>query len=302
MGVGLAVATAAAGALAAGASVYSSEKQASAMKSAMPGKDAYGKKIKMPDYVNNVDLPEYDPTMGGRDYLSMLPFLESISRRVTNSAQRNRDMVSGGLSTQVLRQSGTDIDAMLSGRVPPDVKDAILRAVAEKTGGAFSQNLANPTVTEADFGRNIGKTYYDIMKEGVTMAPQWESLVDAFTYKPQDAFGDTLQLLRSRNSYDLSQAGLQMQLDENQYASDVNKAKAAAQADPAALGMARDSMSMSLIDAQRQQTMNEALLGAVRMGLSGYQAYANRSPRFGAGSPTAAQTSGTPQLSKFYTS
>lgn len=213
----------------------------------------YGTKVNVPDF------PKYDPTAGANDYLNSLPLLGQISKQVTQQQLGNANRVSGGQLKPALHQQGSDINQMLQGQVPTDVQDAVQRIVAERGGGAFMPDAQGNQQAQADFARSIGKTSFDIMKEGLSFAPQWENIVDSFTYKPQDAAHDALAFLRERTGY-----------AENAYVAELNKARAGAMPDPGVLGAFRDNASLGLIQSQNQTNQLNALLGVLKAGGAAY--------------------------------
>lgn len=264
------IATAVAGVVSAGTAAYSSFSKGSQAGAAQGGNpaDLYGKRVELPDYKDKVNLPDYNYANGAADLVNQLPYLSILSKRFTNQGQARRDQLTGGTSKPVLQQAGADILGELKGSVPQDVLDRVNRLVAERSGGAFSPAGQGGQVASADFARSIGKTSTDMMELGLSHAPQWEALTDSFTYKPQDAANQALQMLRSRNDYVLGAAGIQIKRDENQYTSAVNKARAEAMPDPQAVGMRNDALTLGTAQANDNQNGIDSLLGGVK-GLTG---------------------------------
>lgn len=253
---------------AAGVSAYSSSQKAGAASDAQGALSnraaAYGTKVKTVDPIDNVNLPGFDPKSGVQDYANNLPMLAVLSKFNTNQAATRRDQLTGGEASRNLKQEGVDIGQMLGGEVPKDVQDKVNRIVAERSGGAFSPSGPANQQATADFARSIGKTSTDIMNQGLSFAPQWESLVDSFTYKPQQAYLDALNGLRARNDYTLGAAQVQLKRDENQYTEELNKNKMKASADPGVAGSVNDNLQLQTIGANANANEANALIGAAK--------------------------------------
>jgi hypothetical protein len=267
--------TAVAAVAAAGTAAYSSYSQSKNAKNAAGAlandpAGAYGTKVKPVKYKDNVNLPNYDPMAGVSDYARMLPMLNSISQSVTKQGMINRDSISGGQASANLNQEGADINGLLKGDVPSDVKDNIMRQVASRTGGAFSPGGAANQAGQTEFARNLGLTSTQMMQQGMSAAPTWESLVDAFTYKPQQAFGDAMTALQSRDSYQLNAANLQLKRDENNYTGEVNYEKMKSMPNPQLMGMTNDQLQLGNVQNQDNTNTINALLGALKGGVGVY--------------------------------
>lgn len=270
-----AIATAVAGVAAAGTSLYSSYSQGQATKKAQGtvGSNAaglYGTKVEPVKYKDNVNLPNFNPGSGVDDYSNNLPMLNSIAMRVTDQAQAERDKLTGGQSSANLRDSGADINSLLHGTVTNAQQDRVGQLVAERSGGAFSPAGQAGQIASNDYARSIGTTAYNAMQSGLSFAPQWESMVDAFTYKPQQAANDALQALRARNDYTTTAAGIQLQRDQNAYLGAVNYNKTVAGADPQVAGAFNDNLALSSIGAKQDQNTANALLGTVKAAAGAY--------------------------------
>lgn len=259
-----AIATSVAGIAAAGASAYSQFSAAGSAKAPGNKAGAYGTKLVLQPFKSNVDLPKFDPNAGANDFSNSLPMLTSIASRITKKDTHLRDSQTGGNSSAVLQQEGVDINSLLHGTVSADVQGSVNRMVAERSGGAFSPTGQVGQAASDDFARSIGKTSADMMHEGLTMAPQWESLVDAFTYKPQDAANFALNALRARNDYTINAGQLQNKIDEDTYTGLVNQAKAASLPDPQITGAFNDQQALGAVKGQDTQNGISALLGAFK--------------------------------------
>lgn len=252
----------------AGVSAYSASQKAGAASDAQAGLSnkaaAYGKKVETVDPIDRVNLPGFDPGGGVQDYWNNLPLLGRLAKYQERRGAEQRDDLTGGAASRNLKQAGVDIGQMLGGEVPKDVQDKVNRIVAERSGGAFSPSGPANQQATADFARSIGKTSTDIMNQGLSFAPQWESLVDSFTYKPQQAYLDALNGLRARNDYTLGAAQVQLKRDENQYTEELNKNKMDAAADPGVAGSVNDNLQLQTIGANANANEANALIGAAK--------------------------------------
>lgn len=227
---------------------------------------AYGTRMEEVQYKNNVKLPKYKPQAGADDYFNALPLLTTIGRTSTKVGAGLRDILTGGKASENLKLAGADINSELQGRVPQDVVDKTNRIVAERTGaGAFTAGGNQQSAT--DFARSIGQTSSGLVEAGLSHAPQWEALVGSFTYTPQQAGQDALSWLRQRNDYVNQQAGLQFQIDQQQYTADLNNAKIRAGGDPQVQGQIADNLKLSTLQAQQSKNQTDALLGLVKTGV-----------------------------------
>lgn len=269
--------TAVAAVAAAGTAAYSSYSQGKAAKGAQDTLNnnaaaAYGTKVKPVKYKDNVNLPSYDPSLGAKDYANMLPMLNSISQQVTTQGMKERDSISNGMASANLHQAGADINGLLKGQVPTDVQDSINRMVAARTGGAFSPDGAANQGAQAEFARNLGLTSTQMMDKGLSAAPAWESLVDAFTYKPQQAFGDAMTALRARDDYTLNAANIQLKRDENNYMGKVNYEKMKSMPNPQLMGMVNDNLQLNTAQTNDNQAAINGILAALKSGAGLYSA------------------------------
>lgn len=215
---------------------------------------AYGRKQ------DPTDFPGYDRLAGSKDFNANLPMLNTIASKVNNQSNRLRDKNSGGMFTKNVNQSGANIQSMLKGEVPQDVVDETMRNVAEAGAGAYSPDAPDGFGGTGDrmgddFSRRIGKTSYDISTQGLSMAPQWEGMVDAFTYKPQDAAQGAMAFLKSRHEW-----------ISDKYIGDVNAEKTKAGGNPQVAGFLQDSMKLQALESQANQNFANAAVGMVNAG------------------------------------
>lgn len=259
------IAAGVAGVAAAGVSAYGASQQGKATDAAMQAsKDnaeaIYGTKPKAVAYKSHVNLPAYSPETAGQDYWKSLPLLAAGAQAVTNTNMRMRDKLTGGMASDNLMQTGVNINQMIHGNAPNAVVDRVNRLVAERGAGAYTPGGPAGQMAQEDFARSIGKTSYDIMTQGMTYAPQWESLVDSFTYKPQQALGDALNMLRARQDY----AKTQMELDQNEYIAKLNYERTLAGKDPMAAGQFSDQLTLGTLQEKQQQNQIDAYAGLIK--------------------------------------
>ena len=263
-----AIATAVVGVVGAGVAAKSAMDQKKATEDAQQqSKDnasaIYGTKVQPVEYKSHVNLPQYDPNLAGEDYGTALPMLSDIAGAVTRRNMKLRDNLTGGMASANLNQAGVNAYQMQQGNLPTSVVDRVNRLVAQRSGGAFNPAGGAGQMASEDFARSIGTTAYDVMTKGMTYAPQWESLVDSFTYKPQQALGDALTMMRARNDY----AKTQMELDQNQYIGQLNYQRTLAGKDPSAAGQFSDQLTLGTLAAKQQQNQNDAYAGLLKSGI-----------------------------------
>lgn len=271
--------TAAAAVASAGVAAYGAYSQSEAQKDAASAAQSaaganpdatYGKPVKLPDYVDNVVA---DPKTGsyGRDiwedFNDSLPAIFDISNSINARGINMRNRLAGGKQwTNALRQQGENINDMLQGEIPSDVQDQINRYVAERTGGAFDPSVpggyaGGMSQMGTSLARSLGLTSLDIMDKGMSYAPQWEQMIDAFTYKPQDAMRDAGTFL--------SAAQIQLQRDQAQYESGVNKALAESRPDPRVAGAINDNLRLDTAQSQADANRMKAMSGLITAGAGG---------------------------------
>lgn len=101
---------------------------------------------------------------------------------------------------QAQAQIGQAMDVIsnyLRGEVPQDVKEQIMRNVAESAGAGFNPAAAGQAggfqAAQGQFARNLGLTSLDIQRQGLAAIPSvqgtaqnWQQLARAFTAEPLD--------------------------------------------------------------------------------------------------------------------
>lgn len=273
------VATAVAGVAAAGVSAYSSYSQGKAQeKAAGAAMDAasadpagaYGSKVKMPQYKDNVGDDIISPSYGTQvweDFNDSLPLIFEISNSMNARNINMRNKVAGGKNwSNAIRQQGENINSMLDGEIPTDVQDQINRYVAESVGGGFDPSAPGGygggiSQMGSSLARSLGLTSMDIMDKGMSYAPQWEQMVDQFTYKPQDVMRDVQPFMTA--------AQIQLQRDQNMYEGQVNSAIAEGAPNPQVAGMINDRLRMDTATAQSKANQMQAISGMISAGAGG---------------------------------
>lgn len=270
--------TAAAAVASAGVAAYGAYSQSEAQKDAASAAQSaagadpsktYGKPVKLPDYQDNVVADPKTGTLGRdiwEDFNDSLPAIFEVSNSVNARNIRMRDRLSGGTWKNNLQQQGQNIASMLEGEIPADVQDQINRYVAERTGGAFDPSVpggyaGGMSQMGTSLARSLGLTSLDIMDKGMSYAPQWEQMIDAFTYKPTDAIRDAGTFL--------SAAQLQLQRDNAQYESGVNKALAESRPDPRVAGAINDNLRLDTVQSQADANRMKAMSGLITAGAGG---------------------------------
>lgn len=223
----------------------------------------YGSKVEMPEYQDTVENPV-------AIYRKSLPGLQEIAANMNAFGINARNRLAGGkgskLWSQNIQKQGENIQSMMGGNIPTDVQDQINRYVAERTGGAFDPTAPGGyggglSQSGSGMARSLGQTSQDIMEKGMSYAPAWAQSVDAFTYKPSDAVRD---LSPFQNT-----AQMQLQRDQQRYASQVNQAMAVAQPNPQIAGQVNDQLRMQNIEQTAEANRARAMQGLVTAGAQG---------------------------------
>jgi len=142
--------------------------------------------------INEVQAPEYD-----------LGAMIGDAGQVSNYYRQQLEQFQPGAAKQrqqAQSQIGQAMDVVssyLRGEVPQDVKDQIMRNVAESAGAGFNPAAAGKVggfqAAQGQFARNLGLTSLDIQGRGLAAMPSvqgtaqnWQQLARAFTADPLD--------------------------------------------------------------------------------------------------------------------
>jgi hypothetical protein len=226
----------------------------------------YGSKVVPPPFKNTVGTEESYAQAGihadvGSFVDQGLPQIMQMSNKVNQRANQQREKLTGGTFKETIRQEGANILGMEQGQLPADVIDSINRIVGENLGGAF-----DPSDPSGGFGMSrdassaaekLGLTSYGIMKEGMGFGSAWRTNANSFVYKPQDSAKG--MYFPAGNA--LAASKLQMELDQNQWASEAGIARAAAMPDPQAVGALNDQSQALATGATALSNMGGALSG-----------------------------------------
>ncbi len=142
--------------------------------------------------IKKVKAPEYN-----------LKSMLGDAGKISNYYQQQLEQFQPGAAQQ--RQQATNqvgqamdvISQYLKGEVPQDVKDQIMRNVAESAGAGFNPATAGQAggfqAAQGQFARNLGLTSLDIQGRGLAAMPSvqntamnWQQLAKAFTAEPLD--------------------------------------------------------------------------------------------------------------------
>jgi hypothetical protein len=184
-----------------------------------------------------------------------------------NMAQRNA--ATGGAFGQTMQQEGSNILGMEKGQIPADVAAGMQRQIAQQVGSGVlqapqgQQGLPGYGAGQSQdaLARSLGMNSYQIMQQGMQMAPNWRSNVQSFMYTPQQAM----------QGFYLPQAQLGAQMAANQYQSEASKAMAAAQPNPQTVGQINTQIFQAQQDARTAQLAGQAVSGLA----TGYSNYMN---------------------------
>ena len=199
--------------------------------------------------------------------------------------------------TQQLNQAMDVIGTYLRGEIPQDVKDQLMRNIAEMGGAGFAPAAAGRgafvQAPQANLARSLGLTSLDIQRGGLTAAPQiqasaqkWQELAERFRAEPLDVSRTSLAYQMGAANVGLEKVGIKSNLIAAQYGAQTGQAQRgyARQLETAAANKAAsDAISTGIGD-------TTAAIG--QAGMSGYGAYSQYA--------TAAGASTTPMDSGFY--
>lgn len=251
--------------------------------------DTYGSRPDLPDYHDRIGTKEGLGQAVWNDFNESLPAIKNIASQVNSYGLRQRDKLAGGKFMSNIRQQGSNIESLLKGEIPDDVAGSINRVVAERLGGAFNPSTPGGfgggiSQTGSALARSLGTTSVALMDKGMTYAPQWEKLVDDFTYTPGKAIADAGTFL--------SAAQIQLRRDEDQYNSEASQALAEAGANPQVAGSVNDTLRLNTIGSQADANQSKALAGLITAGAGGatslYNSFNKPKPSPFAGSTASA--------------
>lgn len=142
--------------------------------------------------INEVQAPVYDlgAMIGDAGQVSNYyrQQLEQFQPGAAQQRQQAQDQISQAMGV---------VNSYLKGDVPQDVKDQIMRNVAESAGAGFNPATAGQAggfqTAQGQFARNLGLTSLDIQGRGLQAmssvqgtAQNWQQLAKAFTADPLD--------------------------------------------------------------------------------------------------------------------
>jgi len=199
--------------------------------------------------------------------------------------------------TQQLNQAMDVIGTYLRGEIPQDVKDQLMRNIAEMGGAGFAPAAAGRGAfvqgPQANLARSLGLTSLDIQGRGLTAAPQiqasaqrWNELAERFRAEPLDVSRMSLAYQMGGADVGLKKAGIRSDLLAAQYGAQLGQTERglARQQEQAATSLA--------LEQQRAATlgkMGESVASGVSSVGNAYSQYAN-----------AKGASTTPMASGFY--
>ena len=142
--------------------------------------------------INEVKAPEYNlgAMIGDAGQISNY-YQQQLEKFQPGAAQQR------GQATAQIGQAMDVISQYLKGEVPQDVKDQIMRNVAESAGAGFNPATAGQAggfqAAQGQMARNLGLTSLDIQGRGLAAMPSvqntamnWQQLARAFTAEPLD--------------------------------------------------------------------------------------------------------------------
>ena len=142
--------------------------------------------------INEVKAPEYNlgAMLGDAGQISNY-YRQQLEAFQPGAAQQRQQ------ATNQVGQAMDVISQYLKGEVPQDVKDQIMRNVAESAGAGFNPATAGQAggfqAAQGQFARNLGLTSLDIQGRGLAAMPavqntamNWQNLARAFRAEPLD--------------------------------------------------------------------------------------------------------------------
>ena len=117
-------------------------------------------------------------------------------------------------------QISSIIKSMLGGEIPQDVRDETMRAYAEVSGAGYNPFTANKSggfqVAQGGLARNLGITSFDIQKQGMSIAADWQAQAANFTNQVasdrlqayNQSFATKNAAIESRYAADMANVGM----------------------------------------------------------------------------------------------
>jgi hypothetical protein len=147
---------------------------------------------KVQGMIDAVEAPKYDlgAMIGDAGQISAYQ-RKQLEKFIPGAAQQRKQ------ATTQIGQAMDVISNYLRGEVPQDVKDQIMRNVAESAGAGFNPATAGQAggfqAAQGQMARNLGLTSLDIQRQGLAAMPSvqntamnWQNLARAFTAEPLD--------------------------------------------------------------------------------------------------------------------
>lgn len=147
---------------------------------------------KVQGMIDAVEAPKYDlgAMIGDAAQISAYQ-RKQLEKFIPGAAQQRKQ------ATAQIGQAMDVISNYLRGEVPQDVKDQIMRNVAESAGAGFNPATAGQAggfqAAQGQMARNLGLTSLDIQRQGLAAVPaiqgtaqNWQQLARAFTADPLD--------------------------------------------------------------------------------------------------------------------
>ena len=190
--------------------------------------------------------------------------------------------------TQQLNQAMDVIGTYLRGEIPQDVKDQLMRNIAELGGAGFAPAAAGRGAfvqgPQANLARSLGLTSLDIQRGGLTAAPQiqasaqnWQQLAKAFTAEPLDVSRTSLAYQMGGADVGLKKAGIRSDLLAAQFGAQTGISKRQYE-------MQQENIATSTAAANQRAAMVQGIGQSVASGVSGAgNAYSQYATAKGAG-------------------
>jgi hypothetical protein len=142
--------------------------------------------------ISEVQAPEYNLGAMIGDAGQISNYYRQQLEQFQPGAAQQRQQAQGQIG-----QAMDVISQYLKGEVPQDVKDQIMRNVAESAGAGFNPATAGQAggfqAAQGQMARNLGLTSLDIQRQGLAAIPSiqgtamnWQQLARAFTAEPLD--------------------------------------------------------------------------------------------------------------------